>query len=132
MAEKIVWQGRKRPFLGLPWSFTKYKLMEDKIQICTGFLNKKEEEIRLYRVMDITLERPFTQRIFKLGTIKCNSADKTTPVFYIEKVKQSDWVRDTLSNMIETERSKKRVSGREFMSADDTDGMDDMDEDDMM
>lgn len=118
MADKIIWQDRKRIVFGLPWTFTKYKLMEDKLQICTGFMNKREEEIRLYRVMDITLEKPFAQRIFGLGTLKCNSADKTTPVFYIEKVKNPDKIRDLLSNMVETERSKKRVSSREFMSYD--------------
>ena len=130
MAEKVIWQDRKRIVFGLPWTFTKYKLMEDKLQICTGFLNKKEEEIRLYRVMDITLEKPITQRIFGLGTLKCNSADKTTPVFYIEKVKNSDKIRDLLSNMVETERSKKRVSSREFMSYDGDDDTE-MEDDEM-
>ena len=130
MAEKVIWQDRKRIVFGLPWTFTKYKLMEDKLQICTGFLNKKEEEIRLYRVMDITLEKPIAQRIFGLGTLKCNSADKTTPVFYIEKVKNSDKIRDLLSNMVETERSKKRVSSREFMSYDGDDDTE-MEDDEM-
>lgn len=130
MEEKVIWQDRKRIVFGLPWTFTKYKLMEDKLQICTGFLNKKEEEIRLYRVMDITLEKPITQRIFGLGTLKCNSADKTTPVFYIEKVKNSDKIRDLLSNMVETERSKKRVSSREFMSYDGDDDTE-MEDDEM-
>lgn len=129
MADKVIWQDRKRIVFGLPWTFTKYKLMEDKLQICTGFMNKKEEEIRLYRVMDITLEKPFAQRIFGLGTLKCNSADKTTPVFYIEKIKNPDKIRDLLSNMVETERSKKRVSSREFMSYDGDDA--DIDDDEV-
>jgi uncharacterized membrane protein YdbT with pleckstrin-like domain len=125
----VIWQDRKRIVFGLPWTFTKYKLMEDKLQICTGFMNKKEEEIRLYRIMDITLEKPFAQSIFGLGTLKCNSADKTTPVFYIEKVKNPDKIRDLLSNMVETERSKKRVSSREFMSYDGDDA--DIDDDEV-
>lgn len=122
MAEsKIVWQDRKRIVFGLPWTFTKYKMYDDKFQICTGFLNKKEEEVRLYRIMDLTLEKSFVQRIFGLGSVKVNSADKTTPVFYIKNVKQADTVRDMLSDRVEKERIKRRVSGREYMSADDTD-----------
>jgi uncharacterized membrane protein YdbT with pleckstrin-like domain len=128
MAEKIVWQDRKRIIFGLPWTFTKYKLYEDKLIICTGFLNKKEEEVRLYRIMDNTLEKPLSQRIFGLGSIKVNSADKSTPVFYIEKVKNADEVRNKLSGLVEKERTKKRVSGREYMSAD----IDDDDDDDNM
>lgn len=126
MADKIVWQDRKRIIFGLPWTFTKYKLMEDKIQICTGFLNKKEEEIRLYRIMDNTLEKPLGQRIFGLGTIKCNSADKTTPVFYLARIKNADKIRNMLSDMVEKERTRKRVSGREFMSYDEMDEEDDL------
>lgn len=126
MADKIVWQDRKRIIFGLPWTFTKYKLYEDRLIICTGFFNKKEEEVRLYRIMDNTLEKPFGQRIFGLGTIRVNSADKSTPVFYLAKIKNSNMVRNKFSDLVEKERTKKRVSGREYMSND----MDDTDDDD--
>ena len=67
MAEiNVVWQDRKRTLFGLPWSFTKYSLTEEKLLVETGFLNKKEEEIRLYRIMDVTLKRSFGERIFGL------------------------------------------------------------------
>lgn len=114
--EKFVWTERKRTIFGLPWSFTKYKLTNEKLMTDSGFLNKKEEEARLYRIMDMTLERPLTQRIFGLGTIKCNSADKSTPIFYIKNIKESEKVKNMLSDMVESERAKKRISGREFMA----------------
>lgn len=114
--EKFVWTERKRTIFGLPWTFTKYKLTNEKLMTDSGFLNKKEEEVRLYRIMDMTLERPLTQRIFGLGTIKCNSADKSTPIFYIKNIKESEKVKNMLSDMVESERAKKRISGREFMS----------------
>ena len=114
--EKFVWTERKRTIFGLPWSFIKYKLTNEKLMTDSGFLNKKEEEVRLYRIMDMTLERPLTQRIFGLGTIKCNSADKSTPIFYIKNIKESEKVKNMLSDMVESERAKKRISGREFMA----------------
>lgn len=113
---QYVWTERKRTLFGLPWSFTKYKLTEEKLMIKSGFLNINEEEIRLYRVMDMTLERSLEQRIFGLGTIRCNSADKSTPIFYIRRIKNSEKVKNMLSDMVEQQREKKRVSGREFMS----------------
>lgn len=122
-AEEFVWTERKRTIFGLPWSFTKYKLTDEKLMISKGFLNKSEEEIRLYRIMDMTLERPLGQRLFKLGTIKCNSADKSTPIFYIERIKESEKIKNMLSDMVEQERTRKRVSGREFMSSEDDDEM---------
>ncbi len=123
----LVWQDRKRIAFGLPWTFTKYKLFDDKFQICTGFLSKKEEEIRLYRIMDLTLQKTFGQRIFGLGTIKVKSADKTTPEFEIKNIKKPDSIRDMLSDKVEIARRKNRVSGREYMVVDDGDDDDDDD-----
>ncbi|MDD6237009.1 MAG: PH domain-containing protein [Clostridiales bacterium] len=117
MAEvNIVWQDRKRTLFGLPWSFTKYSLTEEKLLIETGFLNKKEEEVRLYRIMDVTLKRSLGERIFGLGTIHCCSADRSTPEFDILRIKKSGEIKNMLSDMIEQQRTLKRVTSREFMS----------------
>lgn len=112
------WQDRKRTIFGLPLSFTKYSLTDEKLLIKTGVLNTNEEEIRLYRILDVTLKRSLGQRIFRVGTIHCCSADKSTPEFDIKSVKNPEWVKETLSNLIEEERMKKRISGREFMTDD--------------
>lgn len=111
-----IWKDRKRTLFGLPWSFTVYKLTAEKLYVTTGFLNKHEEEIRLYRIMDLSLNRTFGQRIFGLGTIHVCSADKSTPEFDIKSVKDSEKIKNMLSDMVEDERVKKRVSGREFMN----------------
>ena len=63
MEETIVWKDRKRIFFGLPWTFTKYALTEEKLYIETGVLSKREEEVRLYRIMDVTLKRSLWERI---------------------------------------------------------------------
>lgn len=114
MAE-IIWKDRKRIFFGLPWTFTKYSLSEDRLFISTGFFSVKEDEVRLYRIMDVSLERKLWQRMCGLGTIKCCSADKTMEDFEIKNIKKSREVKEMLSNMVEDERTKKKVSSREFM-----------------
>ena len=119
----VVWQDRKRIAFGLPWTFTKYILTKEKLLIQTGILNTKEEEVRLYRIMDLTLRRSLFQRLFGLGTIHCCSADKSTPEFDIKWVPRSAEVKETLSGLVEAERMAKRVSGREFMT-DEDDGED--------
>lgn len=119
----VVWQDRKRIVFGLPWTFTKYILTSEKLLIQTGILNTKEEEIRLYRIMDVTLRRSLAQRIFGLGTIHCCSADKSTPEFDIKWVPDSEAVKEKLSDLVEAERMAKRVSSREFMT-DEDDGQD--------
>lgn len=112
---EYVWSDKKRTLFGLPLSFTTYKLTEEKLIIESGFLNKKEEEIRLYRILDITLNRSLWQRIFRVGTLHCCSGDKSTPEFDITSIKLPRKVRDRLSDMVEKQRSLKQVSGREFL-----------------
>ena len=68
---EIIWKDRKRPIFGLPLSFTRYKLTEEKLLINTGLLSIKEEEIQLYRIMDVTLKCSLWQRLFNVGTIHC-------------------------------------------------------------
>lgn len=128
MAE-IIWKDRKRIFFGLPWTFTKYSLSEDRLFISTGFFSVKEDEVRLYRIMDVSLERKLWQRMCGLGTIKCCSADKTMGDFEIKNIKKSREVKEMLSDMVEDERTKKKVSSREFMDheRDDFDDYDDHD-----
>lgn len=122
----IVWKDRKRPIFGLPLSFTKYTLLEDKILIDTGLFTTKQEEIKLYRIMDVTLNRSFIQKIFGVGTIHCCSADKTTPEFDIKDIKKSFEVKEKISKMAEEQRDKKRVSSREILV--DSDNDDDLDD----
>ena len=119
----VVWQDRKRIIFGLPWTFTKYVLTKEKLLIQTGILSTKEEEVRLYRIMDVTLRRSLAQRMFGLGTIHCCSADKATPEFDIKWIPDSSAVKEKLSGLVEAERMAKRVSSREFMT-DEDDGED--------
>lgn len=111
------WSDRKRIIFGLPWTFTKYAATDEKLLIRTGVLDVKEEEVRLYRILDLTLKRTLFQRLWGLGTIHVCSADKSTPEFEILNIKNPEIVKNMLSDMVEEERRKKRVSGREFMSS---------------
>jgi len=119
--KKIIWRDRKRTFLGLPLSFTVYTLTGEKLLIRTGFLRQNEEEIRLYRILDVTLRRSLGERLVGVGTIHCCSADESTPEFDILHVRDSERVKNLLSDMIEEQRTAKRVSSREFMDGDDGD-----------
>ena len=109
----IIWTDKKRwTFFGLPFTFTRYSLTEDKILVDTGLFTSKQEEIRLYRVLDLSLTRTLGQKLFKLGTITLKTADKTMPILVMKNIKDSLNVKEKISNMVEEERTKKRVSTR--------------------
>ena len=119
--KKIIWKDRKRTIFGLPLSFTVYTLTGEKLLIDTGFLNKRQEEIMLFRITDVTLIRRLSQRIFGVGTIHCCSADKTTPEFDITNIKDAKYVKEKLSTEVFRERKENKVSSREILFDDEND-----------
>ncbi len=113
-----VWSDRKHGIFGLPWSFTKYILTEDKLLIIKGLFKQTEEEIRLYRIMDVSLTRSLGERIDGLGTIHCCSADKSAPEFDIKRIRDCRKVKELLSDMVEKQRVARGVTLREEMARD--------------
>ena len=123
-----LWSDRKRVlFFGLPLSFTTYRLTSNRLFINSGFLTQNQDEVRLYRITDVSLSRTLMQRIFGLSTIHCNSSDKTLGNFDIINVKDGENVKELLSQSVEEERMARRVYTRENMV--DTVDDDDIDND---
>lgn len=118
MEINYVWKDRKRIWCGLPWTFTKYALSEDRLFITSGLFKTVSDEVRLYRILDISLSRGFLQKIFGLGSIEVTSADKSMGNFVIKNIKKSADVKEQLSELVEKNRESKRVSNREFMGDD--------------
>lgn len=113
----ILWHDRKRHF-GLPLSFTKYSMSEDRLFVETGFFNLTQNEVRLYRILDLQLKRSLGQRIFGVGSIYVSSSDKTLGNFEIRNIRNSANVKEMLSVQVEQQRESKRVVGREYMGGD--------------
>lgn len=114
----IKWKQRKRIWCGLPWTFTVYSMSEDRLFIDSGVLNKRQDEIRLYRILDVSLRRSLGQRIFGMGTIHICSSDKTMKDFDLINIKNSQEIKEMISESVEEQREKKRVYSREYMSDD--------------
>ncbi|MBO4782306.1 MAG: PH domain-containing protein [Lachnospiraceae bacterium] len=129
---KYKWHDRKRIALfGLPWTFTKYCLTNEKLVMIKGLFNTREDEVKLYRVTDFALTRKFWQKLFGLGTLEVKSSDKTCPSLPLINIKKSNAVKELISKLVEDERDRKRVTGREIINNHDhdCDGMDDYDGD---
>ena len=125
-----LWHDRKRYF-GLPLSFTRYALSDDRLFISVGFLNIKDDEILLYRVRDIDTSRSLWQRIFGVGTVTVMSSDKTMPTLVLKNVKDPIFVKELIHKQVEEMKIKRRVRVGEIMGneIDDADGeFDDIDE----
>ncbi len=127
---EYIWKDRKR-FLGLPLSFTRYALSEDRLFMSVGFLNIRDDEVLLYRVRDIDTSRTLGQRIFGVGTVTVMSADKTMPNLVLKNVKDPVFVKELLHKQVEEMKLRRRVRVGEIMTTDaDGDGEPD-DEDEL-
>lgn len=117
--ENLKWYERKRLWCRLPWTFTKYGMSEDRIFVETGLFNTVEYEVRLYRVINVSLKKSFIQKLFGLGTIHIDSNDKDLKCFDLINIPNCDNVKENISNKVEEERKRNRVTSREYMSSDD-------------
>ena len=112
----LLWKERKRIWCGLPLTFTVYSYDNERFYVKSGFLNQRQDEVRLYRIQDLTVTRSLSQRIFGMGTILVNSSDKTLGDFEIKNIKNVMDVKEQLSALVEIQRDQKRVYTRENIS----------------
>ena len=111
---ELLWKDRRRR-LGLPLSFTKYSLSEDRIFCEKGLLNLHEEEILLYRVRDLELKRSLGQRIFGVGSVMVHSSDKTMPILELKNIKSPKEVKEMLYRQVEASKDARRMRTTEVV-----------------
>ena len=124
----IIWKDRKR-FLGMPLSFTRYALTEDRLFHSVGFLNIKDDEVLLYRVRDINTSRTLGQRLFGVGTVTVMSSDKSMPTMVLKNIKNPVAVKELLHEQVEEMKIRRRVRVGEIMSGSYDEDADDLDPD---
>ena len=121
LVSKIVeiWHDRKR-ILGMPISFTRYALSEDRLFLHRGFLNVKHDEIVLYRVRDLRVSVSLWQRIFGVGSVMVVSTDKSIPELTLKNIRQPNEVKELIHEHVEKMKIERRMRiGEMSMDMDD-------------
>ena len=115
---EYLWKDRKR-HLGLPLSFTRYRLSEDRLFCETGFLNIRSDEVLLYRVRDLQLNMSLGQRIFGVGTVCVVSSDKNIPHLDLKNVKRPREVKELIHQNVEAAKDRRRMRATELVGGED-------------
>lgn len=110
--EPLLWRDKKR-ILGLAISFTRYELTQSRLIVKMGLLNTREEELRLFRVRDISAQETLVDRLFGVGSILLHTTDATSPTLLVRHIKNHNKVKELLSAQVEEARMKNRVRSME-------------------
>ena len=115
---KIIWRDRKR-WCGLPWSFTRYYIVEKegawlKLFTSIGFFSIKSEEVNIYRIYDISAHATLSNRMFGTGSITLHCNANSAEEVNLIRVKHPYQVRALLQDLIEKERAKRGNRLAEF------------------
>ena len=114
---EYIWKDRKRYF-GMPISFTRYALSNDRLFLSVGCLSIQDEEVLLYRVRDIDTSRSLWQRLFGVGTVTVMSSDKSMPTLVLKNVKDPIGVKEMIHQQVEQIKIERRVRFGEIMTDD--------------
>ena len=111
---EYLWSDRKR-WLGMPLSFTKYRLSEDRLFLERGLLSTRSDEILLYRIRDLSLRITLGQRIFGVGTVVIVSSDRSLPQLELKNIKYPREVKELIHQYVEQAKEKRRMKSMEIM-----------------
>lgn len=95
--------------LGLPWTFTIYRMKEDMLNVKSGFFKLVQNDCYMYKIVDVKLTQSFLERIVGLGTITCYTGDTTDKELILQHIKHSEEIKDYLLKTSEEARIKRRT-----------------------
>ena len=88
---------------------TTYRLTTERLITERGIFSKTTDTLELYRVRDMQVTQPFTQRLFGLHTIHLLTSDTSTPSVVLDSIPTSLGLPDLFRTQVEETRMRKRV-----------------------
>ena len=113
---KYIWKDRKR-YCGLPLSFTRYAMSEDRLFQSIGCFTIRDDEMLLYRVRDIVTKRTLWQRMCGVGTITVISSDKSQPTLVLKNIRQPMQFKELLHENVEAMKKSRRMRVGEILAS---------------
>jgi hypothetical protein len=75
---------------------THYEVSADRIEYGTGLIDRKVDNLDMFRVVDIKLRRSFFDCVVGVGTVLLTTTDKSHPEFAFEKVRDARGLYDAV------------------------------------
>lgn len=131
--ERLLWESRPSQWVNVPifvicalssflilpvffaiWKYlevytTTYEATDQRIFIKYGVLNRKQQEVELYRIKDYVIVEPLLYRFFGLSDLLLRTSDKTAPEISMRAIRDAKAVRDQIRVNVELLREIKKV-----------------------
>jgi len=88
---------------------TYYEVTADRIEWSRGILDRKVDNLDMFRVVDLKLRRSLLDCILGIGTVGLITTDKTDPKFAFEKMRDSRRLYDVIKKASLNADQKQRV-----------------------
>ena len=73
-----------------------YEVTTDRIEWSRGILDRRVDNVDMFRVIDLKMRRSLLDCIFGVGTVELITTDKTDPEFEFEKVQDCRYLYDVI------------------------------------
>ena len=93
----------------LPTHTHVYQLPGERMLETKGLLSRTTEVLDLYRVKDIRVDQPLTQRLFGRGTVVLFTSDRSTPTVNVCGIRSPHAFAETLRELVEQCRARNGV-----------------------
>jgi uncharacterized membrane protein YdbT with pleckstrin-like domain len=98
---------------------TEYELTTQRFKIRKGVLNRKLDELELFRVRDYVMDQPLFLRLFALGNLTLLSSDASSPTVVMKAIPEVEVVREKLRTAVQAERDRRRVRALDMVDGED-------------
>lgn len=89
---------------------THYTITTQRVMIERGLLSKTKENIELFRVDDLSLEKPFGMRLLGHCRLLLRSSDPTFPTVALSGIPDLESLSNTLRECSLRERTRRRIT----------------------
>ena len=110
----IILSGLAPLVIGGLWTYllyisTEYRVFEDSLEVESGIISRRIENIQLFRVRDIGLSQGVVGRILNVGNIEIASTDHTRPHFNLQGVDGPRELYDKLREHVAKSQATRRT-----------------------
>jgi uncharacterized membrane protein YdbT with pleckstrin-like domain len=86
-----------------------YRVFEDSVEVQTGVVSRRIDNIQLFRVRDLGLSQGLAGRLLGVGDVTITSTDQSAPRFSLRGVDDPRRLYDTLRGLVSRSQATRRT-----------------------